>query len=300
MGILIDENTRVVVQGITGREAASFTEWMIDYGTKVVAGVTPGKEGMKVHGVPVYNTVKSAVENHDANTSVVSVPPRFTKDAVMEAIDAGIELVSVFTERVPRSDVVEMIQFAKDHGARIIGPNSLGSIVPGKVKLAAIGGPTEETNKAYTPGPVAVLSRSGGMMTETCSLMSVNGIGQSVAINVGGDPIVGSMFHELMPLLEKDPETKAVVIYGEPGTVAEETLADYIKEYGFSKPVVAFIGGGFVDKMPGQRFGHAAVIVTGKKGSVEGKKEALRDAGVLVADYHSEIITLLKEVLKMK
>jgi succinyl-CoA synthetase alpha subunit len=297
MAILVDENTRVLVQGITGREAATFTKGMIDYGTRVVAGVTPGKGGQEVHGVPVFNTVRKAVDAANPNIAVVSVPPAFTKDAVLEAIDAEIKLVNVFTERVPRGDVVQMIHFAQRHGARIVGPNSLGIVSPGQGKVGAIGGPVDETHLAYTPGPVAVLSRSGGMCTETCSLLTVNGIGQSTAINIGGDPILGSSFVDLLPLLEQDDQTKVVVLFCEPGTVQEETVARFVKETGFSKPIVAFVAGGFVDDMPGTRFGHAAVIVHGDSGSVRGKQRAMREAGITVVDFHSEIVTAVREHL---
>jgi len=298
MAILIDEKTRVIIQGITGREAVTFTRGMLDYGTEVVAGVTPGKEGQQVYGVPVYDCVKTAMKNHQINTSIVSVPPRFAKDATFEAIDAGIKLINVFTERIPRADVIEMTAFAKQRGARIIGPNSLGMISPGKVKLGSIGGPVDECNKAFTPGNVAVLSRSGGMLTETCSQLSLNGIGQSIAINIGGDPIIGSTFYELLPLLEKDPQTKVIVLFCEPGTVQEETTARFVKETSYTKPIVAFIAGSFVDRMPGMRFGHAAVIVHGEMGSTKVKVRIMREAGIRVVDYHSQIVTRVKKILE--
>jgi len=291
MAILIDEETKVIIQGITGREAVTFTRGMLDYGTKVVAGVTPGKEGQEVYGVPVYDCVKTALENHEANTTIVSVPPRFAKDATFEAIDAGIKLINVFTERIPRADVIEMVAFAKQRGARIIGPNSLGMISPGKVKLGPIGGPVDECNKAFTPGNVAVLSRSGGMLVETCSQLSLNGIGQSIAINIGGDPIIGSTFFELLPLLEKDPQTKVIVLFCEPGTV-------FVKETSYKKPIVAFIAGSFVDTMPGMRFGHAAVIVHGEAGSTKAKARIMREAGIRVVDYHSQIVTEVRKILE--
>jgi len=298
VAILIDEKTKVIIQGITGREAVTFTRGMLDYGTKVVAGVTPGKEGQQVYGVPVYDCVKTAMKNHQINTSIVSVPPRFAKDATFEAIDAGIKLINVFTERIPRADVIEMTAFAKYRGARIIGPNSLGMVSPGKVKLGSIGGPMDECNKAFTPGNVAVLSRSGGMLTETCSQLSLNGIGQSIAINIGGDPIIGSTFYELLPLLEKDPQTKVIVLFCEPGTVQEETTAKFVKETSYKKPIVAFIAGSFVDTMPGMRFGHAAVIVHGEMGSTKAKARIMREVGIRVVDYHSQIVTEVRKILE--
>lgn len=290
MAILVDENTRALVQGITGREAATFTKGMIDYGSCVVAGVTPGKGGGEIHGVPVFNTVQQAVSTTNLNIAIVSVPPAFTKDAVLEAIDAGIKLVNVFTERVPRGDVVQMIHFAERRGARIVGPNSLGIVSPGKGKVGAIGGPADATRLAYTSGPVAVLSRSGGMCTETCNLLTIHGIGQSTAINVGGDPILGSSFVDLLPLLEQDAQTRVIVLFCEPGTVQEETVARFVKETGYTKPIVAFVAGGFVDDMPGTRFGHAAVIVHGDSGSVKGKKRIMSEAGITVVDFHSELV----------
>lgn len=298
MAILVDENTRVVVQGITGREATTFTMSMLEYGTPVLAGVTPGKGGQNVYGVPVYNTVKEAVAAHpEINTSIVSVPPAFTKDAVMETVDAGIKFISVFTERVPRSDVCQAIEYARMHGARIVGPNSLGMCSPGKGKLGAIGGPAEEFKKAYMPGNVAILSRSGGMLTETASLLTLNGIGISTAINIGGDPIIGCTFVELLPLLEQDPETKVIVLFCEPGTSSEERLSEWVKEVQYPKPIVAFVTGRFVDDMPGMRFGHAAVIVEGNTGSARGKRAAMREAGIVVVDTHDQIAVAVKKLL---
>ncbi len=297
MAILVGEDSRVLVQGITGREAVSFTRWMIDYGTKVVAGVSPGKAGQEVHGVPVYNTVRAAAEATGPNIAVVSVPPAFVRDAVFEAIDAGIGLVNVFTERVPRRDVVQIVDFARRRAARIVGPNSLGMVSPGRAKVGAIGGPPEETRLAYTPGPVAVLSRSGGMCTETCSLLTTNGIGQSTAINIGGDPILGSPFVELVRLLETDPKTKVIVLFCEPGTIQEETLARSARQDGLAKPVVAFVAGGFVDDLPGTRFGHAAVMVDGDVGSVQGKRSVMKDAGITVVDHHSELVAAVQAEL---
>jgi len=298
MSILVDENTRVVVQGITGREATTFTLSMLEYGTPVLAGVTPGKGGQNVYGVPVYNTVREAMAAHpEINTSIVSVPPAFAMDATMEAVDAGIKFISVFTERIPRGDVCKMIEYARMHGARIVGPNSLGMCSPGKGKLGAIGGPAEEFKKAYLPGNVAILSRSGGMLTETASLLALNGIGISTAINIGGDPIIGSTFVELLPLLEQDPETKVIVLFCEPGTSAEERMSEWVKEVHYSKPIVAFVTGGFVDNMPGMHFGHAAVIVEGNTGSARGKKAAMRAAGITVVDTHDQIAPAVKKLL---
>ncbi|MHB8992739.1 MAG: succinate--CoA ligase subunit alpha [Chloroflexota bacterium] len=298
MAILVDKNTKVLVQGITGREATTFTLSMVEYGTQVLAGVTPGKGGQDVYGIPVYNTVKEALAAHpEINTSIVSVPPAFTKDATMEAVDAGIKFISVFTERIPRKDVCQMIEYARQRGARIVGPNSLGMASPGKGKLGAIGGPADEFKKAYLEGNVAILSRSGGMLTETASLLAQNGIGISTAINIGGDPVIGSTFVELLPLLREDPETKLVVLFCEPGTSSEERLSEWVKEVNYPKPIVAFVTGGFVDNMPGMHFGHAAVIVEGNTGSARGKKAAMREAGITVVDTHDQIAPAVKKLL---
>ncbi len=297
MAILADENTRVIVQGITGREASIFTKDMIEYGTKVVAGVTPGRGGREVHGVPVYDTVRQALKEHSAEASVISVPPALVKEAALEAIDNGIKLLVIVTERVPRQDTVRIIEFARSHGARIIGPNTLGLISPGRVKLGMAGGPVSDVKKAYMPGPVGIISRSGGMTTEVANLLTMNGIGQSTCISIGGDPIVGSNFLDLVPLFDEDPETKAVVLFTEPGGVIEEKLAEYVKKEQINLPIVAFIAGKFVDSMPGVRFGHAATIVEGTKGSAKSKIAEFEKAGIKVASAFSDIVTMVKEYI---
>ncbi|MBW2138853.1 MAG: CoA-binding protein [Deltaproteobacteria bacterium] len=297
MSILADQDVKVIVQGITGREAASFTKDMLDYGTRVVAGVTPGKQGLEVHGVPVYDTVRGAVREHPADASVISVPPAMVKEAALESLRNGIRLLVIITERVPRKDVVEVLEAAEEARARVIGPNTLGLISPHKVKLGMAGGPVGDVKKAYMPGPVGIASRSGGMTTEIANLLTVNGIGQSTCVGVGGDPIVGTNFLDVIPLFNDDAETRAVVLFCEPGGVIEENLAELILSKGISIPIVAFIAGRFVDSMPGVRFGHAATIVEGERGSAKGKVESLKKAGVRVADSFSRIVPLLKEVL---
>ncbi|HEY4095051.1 MAG TPA: CoA-binding protein, partial [Baekduia sp.] len=221
MSILIDATTTFIVQGITGREAVNLTRECLDYGegARVVGGVTPGRKGREVHGVPVFDTVAQAVEHHGGpiDGSVVTVPPAFTKDAVLEAIANGIKLIVIVTERIPRGDVAVMVEFAREHDARIIGPNCLGIIVPDVIKMGGIGGPARDAAKAYTPGPVGVISRSGGMTTEMSSTLSAADLGQSTAVSIGGDAIIGSSYAELMPLFEDDPQTQAIVIYTEPG-----------------------------------------------------------------------------------
>ncbi|MFH1583685.1 MAG: CoA-binding protein [Actinomycetota bacterium] len=297
MSILIDEKIRVLVQGITGREASLFTKYMLDYGTNVVGGVTPGKGGQTIHGIPVFDCVNDVVKNFIANTSIISVPPPFAKDAALEAIDANIKLIVIFTERIPKKDVVLILDFAEQKGTKVIGPNSLGIISPGKSKVGAIGGPQIETKKSYMIGPAGIASTSGGMTTELANLLTSNGIGQSTCISVGGDPIVGMTFRELLPLFEKDTQTKVVVLFCEPGGTQEEDAARYIIEHSYSKPVIAFIGGRFVDEMPGMRFGHAGVIVQKGKGTAKGKIEAFKRAGVLVADTLTQLVDYVKESL---
>lgn len=297
MAILADEHTRIIIQGITGREAANFVKDSLDYGARIVAGVTPGKGGFSVHGVPVYDTVRAALDVHRAEASVISVPPPFVKDAAFEALVSGIRLVVILTERVPRRDVVEVISLARETGARIIGPNSMGLISVGKTKVGIAGGPAGDVRKTYTPGPVGILSRSGGMTTEIANLLTLHGIGQTTCVSIGGDPIVGSTFADLVPIYEQDPETKAVVLFCEPGGSAEERLADFLKEKRPKLPLVAFVAGRFADEMPGVRFGHAAVIVEGEAGSTRVKVERLKQVGVLVAEEFSEIASLVKQCL---
>ena len=296
MAILADKNLKVIIQGITGREAASFTKDMLDYGTQVVAGCTPGKQGQKVHGVPVYDTVREAVAEYPANASVISVPPALVKGAAFEALDNGLELIIIVTERVPRRDVVEILEVARQNGARVIGPNTLGLICPHEIKLGMAGGPVEDVKKSYMPGSVGIVSRSGGMTTEIANLLTTNGIGQSTCVAIGGDPIVGSNFLELIPMFDADPHTKAVVLFCEPGGVIEESLAAMVVERNIKLPIVAFLAGRFVDDMPGVRFGHAATIVEGDKGSARGKRETFLKAGIHVADKFSDIVIILKKL----
>lgn len=297
MAILADENTRVIVQGITGREAATFTKDMINYGTKVVAGVTPGKRGQEVHGVPVYDTVRQAVQNHSADATVISVPPALVKGAALEALENGIKLLVIISERVPRKDTVEILEVAKERNARVIGPNTLGLISPHRVKLGMAGGPVDDVKKAYMPGVVGIASRSGGMTTEIANLLTTNGIGQSTCIGIGGDPIVGSNFLDLVPLFAEDPETKVVVLFCEPGGSIEEKLSEWVIEEKITLPIIAFVAGRFVDNMPGVRFGHAATIVEGDKGTARGKIAMFQKAGIRVAESFSDIVSIAKEYL---
>ena len=297
MAILADQDTKVIIQGITGREAASFTKDMLDYGTRVVAGVTPGKQGQEVHGVPVYDTVRGALKVHPVDASVISVPPGMVKEAVLEAVENDIKLLVVVSERVPRKDVIEFLEAAREQDARVIGPNTLGIISPERVKLGMAGGPVEDVKKAYTPGNVGIASRSGGMTTEIANLLTTHGIGQSTCIGIGGDPVVGSNFLDLIPLFDQDPETKAVVLFCEPGGIIEESLAELVISQKITLPIVAFIAGRFVDDIPGVRFGHAATIVEGDKGTAKGKIESFKKAGIHVAESFSDIVKILREVI---
>ena len=298
MSILIDEHTTFIVQGITGREAVNLTRECLDYGkgAKIVGGVTPGRLGREVHGVPVFDTVSQAVAHHGPiDGSVVTVPPAFTKDAVFEAIENGIGLVVIVTERIPRRDVAEMVELANLRGARIIGPNCLGIIVPDVIKMGGIGGPARNAAQAYTPGPVGVISRSGGMTTEMSSTLSAAGLGQSTAVSIGGDAIIGSTYAELMPLFEADEQTQGIVIYSEPGGRMEAELARWVSERSSRLAIVAFMAGRFMDEMPGMSFGHAGTIVEGKEDTANEKIARLAEAGISVAERIEDIPEMIRE-----
>ncbi|MBI83464.1 MAG: succinate--CoA ligase subunit alpha [Planctomycetaceae bacterium] len=288
--MLLDPQAEIMVQGITGREASSMVSDMLDYGSRIVAGVTPGKAGQNVQGVPVYDTIAQLREEHCPTVSIISVPAPAVLDAALEAFAGGIELCLIMTERIARLDTSKIIVAARQAGCRVIGPNSLGLIRPSVAKLGTIGGRIDNVRQSFTPGSTAVLSRSGGMTTELASFLTSHGIGQSIAIGVGGDPIVGSNFAELVLLLEDDPATQSVVIYGEPGGTAEEDLAQDLSSRKSRLRINAFLSGRFVDDLEGVRFGHAAVIVEEGRGSVQGKKKALREAGVFVAERFDDIL----------
>jgi succinyl-CoA synthetase alpha subunit len=301
VSILLSEDFTFIVQGITGREAVNLTRECLDYGSKVVGGVTPGRKGRDVHGVPVFDTVAQAVVDHGGpiDGSVVTVPPAFTKDAVFEAIENGIGLVVVVTERIPRRDVAEMVELAGIRGARIIGPNCLGVIVPDVCKMGGIGGPAKDARKAYAGGPIGVMSRSGGMTTEISSTLTAAGLGVSTAVSIGGDAIIGSTYAELMPLFEADPETEAIVIYTEPGGRMEAQLAEWVTESASRLPIVAFMAGRFMDsdEMKGMSFGHAGTIVEGKEDTAAEKIARLEAAGIQVVERIDEIPGAVKERL---
>lgn len=286
MSILVDENTRLIIQGITGREGTFHCEQMLQYGTKVVAGVTPGKGGENVFGVPVFNTVREAMEATDANASVIFVPALYTAAGVYEALDAGLKTVMTIAEHVPVHDMMRVYHIAREKGARVIGPNSFGVISPGKSKAGFM------AHRIFKPGHVGIMSRSATNCYETVFMMTNAGIGQSTCVGVGGDMIPGSTFTDLLPLFEADPETKAIVMIGEIGGNEEELAAEYIKNH-VTKPVVALIAGKNAPK--GKSMGHAGAIVAADgTGSAENKEKALRAAGVHIAETTTGIVDILR------
>ncbi|MCW5892857.1 MAG: CoA-binding protein [bacterium] len=297
MSILINKDTTVIIQGITGREAVNLTREGLDYGTKIIGGVTPGRAGRDVYGVPVYDCVRDITKQHQVDASIVTVPPKFTQDAVFEAIEAGVKLVVIVTERIPRFEVAQMVELAKLRGARIIGPNCLGVLSPDEAKVGGLGGPAVNVRRAFKKGTIGVMSRSGGMTTEIANTLSAAGFGQSTCVSIGGDAVIGSTYAELMPLFEADPETKAIAIYSEPGGRMEAELADWVKEHKSRLPIVAFMAGRFMDEMPGMRFGHAGTIVEGKADTTADKIERMRAAGIGVAERIEEIPGLIEEGL---
>jgi succinyl-CoA synthetase alpha subunit len=298
VSILISRDTRFIVQGITGREAVNLTRENLDYGAKIVGGVTPGRAGRDVYGVPVYDCVRDIVaERGPVDGSVVCVPPAFTRDAVFEAIENGLKLVVVVTENVPRREVAQMVELAALRGARIIGPNCLGMISPGEAKMGGIGGPAANTRQAYRKGNIGVMSRSGGMTTEIASTLTAAGLGQSTCVSIGGDAIIGTTYAELMPLFEADPETHAIAIYSEPGGRMEAELAEWVKRHASRLPIVAFMAGRFMDEMKGMRFGHAGTIVEGREDTTAEKIARMEAAGISVAERIEEIPELIRRRL---
>jgi succinyl-CoA synthetase alpha subunit len=289
VSILVDDNTRVVVQGITGSEGSFHTRQMMEYGTQVVAGVVPGKGGQKFdEKVPVFNTVLEAVENEGANTSAVFVPPGFAADAIMEAADAGIGLVVCITEGIPTLDMVNVFQYLQKRATRLVGPNCPGVISPEKCKLGIMPG------FIHKAGTVGVISRSGTLTYEAVKQLSDLGIGQSTCIGIGGDPVIGTTFTDALKLFKEDPGTEAVVIIGEIGGTAEQEAAAYIKD-NFEKPVVAFVAGRTAP--PGRRMGHAGAIISGSEGTAKEKIEIFQKAGVQVAESPAVIGATVKELL---
>ncbi len=289
MSILIDNKTKVVVQGITGRDGAFHTRQMLDYGTKIVAGVTPGKTGEKVEGVPVFNSVKEAVESTGANTSVIYVPSKFAVDAIYEAADAGLDLVVCVSEGIPAMDMLQVYNYLKTTKTRLVGPNTPGLITPGVTKVGIMPG------QIHMKGNVGVVSRSGTLTYEVVYHLTLNGIGQSTCLGIGGDQIVGTGFLDVLDLFEKDPQTKAVVLIGEIGGTDEEEAALFVKK-NMTKPVVAFVAGRTAP--PGKRMGHAGAIIAGGSGTAAEKIAAFEKAKIKVAESPAEVATLVKEELE--
>lgn len=289
MSFFVDEHTRLIVQGITGREGTFHTQQMQEYGTQVVAGVTPGKGGTEVLGVPVYNTVREAMERHQANASVLFVPPKFLYGAAYEAIVSGVPLVMTIAEGTPVHDMLKLHHLAKEKGVRLIGPNSFGVISPGKAKAGFM------AHRIFSEGRVGVMSRSATNCYETVFLLKNAGIGQSTVVGVGGDMIPGSTFVDILPFYEKDPDTDVVIMIGEIGGSEEELAAEYIREH-VSKPVIALIAGKNAPK--DTSMGHAGAIVSPDgEGSAESKEEKLRDAGVHIAESTEDILRIVKTLV---
>ena len=296
MAILVNEHSRVIIQGITGREGMVRAQLMKDYGTKLVAGVTPGRAGQDVYGVPVYDSVLQAWEKQGpVDVSVIFVPAALVKNAALEAIDAGVKLLVIVPDRVPIHDVLEIAARAAEKGARFVGPNTLGLVSPGKAVLGMIGGRAERAREWFRPGSIGVSSRSGGMTSAISYYLTKSGLGLSTIVHVGGDAVIGLSHPEIMALFEEDPETRMAVMFGEIGTTQEERVADLIESGRFTKPLVAYIGGKAAKS--GTRFSHAGAIVEGSRGSYETKVKRLREVGVHVVDAISDIPIKAKEVL---
>ena len=293
MSILVDKNTKLVVQGITGDEGSFHTKQMIEYGTKVVAGVTPGKGGTLFEGkVPVFNTVEEAVKEKKANTSVIFVPPAFAADAILEAASAGIKVIVCITEGIPARDMVRVYNSIRDKDIRLIGPNCPGIISPGRAKIGIMPG------FIHQEGKIGLVSRSGTLTYEAVKQLSDVKLGQSTCVGIGGDPVIGSTFTDIIKLFNEDPETKGIVMIGEIGGTAEEQAAEFIKK-NVSKPVVGFIAGRTAP--PGRRMGHAGAIISGGKGTAAEKMAAMKKAGIHVVESPAEIgITMLKAIEKLQ
>ncbi len=285
MGIIVNKNTYAIVQGITGAQGSFHTKLMLEYGTKIVAGVTPGKGGNQIHGIPVYDTVEAAIEKHPANASIIFVPAPFAAEAALEALENGIKTIIVITEHIPIKDAVNVMAYGKQVKATIIGPNTPGIITPMECKLGIM------PAHIFKPGGIGIVSRSGTLTYEIAASLTKSNLGQSTCLGLGGDPITGLNFIEVLRTFEKDPETKAVVLIGEIGGNLEELAAEYIAKQRYPKPVVAFIAGRSAP--PGKRMGHAGAIIMGKAGTAETKIEALRSAGVKVAEKPSDVARLV-------
>ena len=285
MGIIVDKTTRAIVQGVTGTQGRFHTKLMLEYGTKIVSGVTPGKGGTQIHGIPIYDTVEAALEKHPADASIIFVPAPFAADAALEAIENGIRILIIITEHVPIRDAVNVMTYARQVNVTIIGPNTPGIITPEECKLGIM------PAHIFEPGGVGMVSRSGTLTYEVAASLTRNGLGQSTCLGLGGDQITGLNFVDALKLFEEDPKTKAVVLIGEIGGNLEELTAEYIVNQEYPKPVVAFIAGRSAP--PGKRMGHAGAIVMGKAGTAESKIAAFRNANVKVAEKPSDVAKLL-------
>jgi succinyl-CoA synthetase alpha subunit len=289
MGIYVDSNTRLIVQGITGKEGLFHTGQCKEYGTNVVGGVTPGKGGQVIDGIPVFNTVREAKEKTGANASMIFVPPPFAADAIMESADAGIDLIVCITEGIPVLDMMKAKKLVQQKQVRLVGPNCPGVITPGECKIGIMPGPMH-----LPGGPFGVVSRSGTLTYEVVHQLSRHGLGQTTCIGIGGDPVIGTNFIDVLSEFEKDPQTKAIVMVGEIGGNAEEKAADFIKR-NLSKPVVGFIAG--ITAPPGRRMGHAGAIISGNSGTGESKVKALKENGILVCENPGELGDFCKSVI---
>jgi succinyl-CoA synthetase alpha subunit len=290
LGIILNKNTRAIVWGITGNQGSFHTKLMLDYGTKIVAGVTPGKGGMQVQGIPVYDTGEEASEKHQANAAIIFVPAPFAAEAALEALENGLKTVVIITEHIPIRDAVNVMAYAKELKATIIGPNTPGIITPGESKLGIM------PAHIFKPGGVGMVSRSGTLTYEIAASLTRRNLGQSTCLGLGGDPITGLNFIDALKMFENDPQTKAVALIGEIGGNLEELAADYIAKEKYPKPVVAFVAGRSAP--PGKRMGHAGAIVMGKAGTAESKIQRFRDAKVKVAEKPSDVGELLSRLLQ--
>src|SRR3989339_1362067 len=295
MSILINKNTKVLVQGITGKEGQKASSSMREYGTQVVAGVRPGKGGEFVEGVPVFNSVKEAMLAHpDISTTTIYVPPFAAKEAILEAIENNISIINTIVERIPIQDTAYCLAAAREKNIRLIGPSSLGYISPGEGRIGVVGGPLALANEVFQAGSVGVISRSGGMTNELSWQIRKAGLGQSTAVHVGGDLLMGTTYADLLRLFEADEQTKAVIIFGEHGGSYEFEIVDLIKNKEYTKPLAIYIGGKFASTLPeGMNIGHAGAIVERGKGAEE-KAKALAEVGVMIADRYEDLVTLIK------
>jgi succinyl-CoA synthetase alpha subunit len=297
MAILIDSSKRVLIQGITGREGRARAQLMREYGTQVVAGVTPGKGGQEVDGVPVFDTVQEALEVvGELDVSVLFIPAPLVKSAALEAYASGVKLLVIVPDRVPIYDVLEIAKAAQEGNARFIGPNTLGVLSPGKAVVGMIGGRAASARSWFFPGPVGITSRSGGITSSMAYYLAQEGIGATTLVHVGGDAVVGTPHPDVLKLFEKDPETKAIVLFGEIGGSQEEQVADLIEDGELTKPVIAFIGGKAAKS--GTRFSHAGAIIEGNRGTYEGKVKRLREVDATVVDAFGDLPIMTKKTLE--